>query len=98
MSAVKTYSTDKFTWTREEQTFSTEMSDLGVRPEDSAFGLITLPNSMGLQLRNPRTGGIVEFKLAHVEFSKENEILWWRLTQATTHNGAAPMHVIIYND
>lgn len=99
MSAVKSYSTDKFTWTREARTFSTEASDLGVRPEDSVFGMITSrPHSTGLELLNPRTGGTMEFYLTHVEFNLDNEILWWTLTQATTQNDAAPMHVIIYND
>lgn len=92
MSAVKTYSTDKLTWTRETQTFSAEASDLGVRPEDSAFGALSDGIRTGLALLNPKTGGTMEFHITHVEFSIENEILWWTLSADTS------IQVIIYND
>lgn len=99
-NSVKTYSTDQFTWTGREFTFSAEVSDLGVSPEGFAFG--PLPsNSMatGLMLNNPKTGGYMEFQIIHVEFSRDNEILWWTLSQP--HNDQSqfrPLRVVIYND
>lgn len=98
--SVKTYSTKQFTWTPSEYAFSAEASDLGVRPEDSAFGpLPSLPLASGLVLHNPDTGGEMEFQIIHVEFSQDNDILWWTLQQ----DGRNPkvnraVRVIIYND
>lgn len=101
MNAVKTYSTNQFTWTGEESTFSADMSDLGVRPEESGFG--PLPSdamATGLVLRNPRTNGEMEFQLIHVEFNKENEILWWTLRQPHKQDQSnnRVIRVTIYND
>ena len=102
MTAVKTYSIKQFTWTSPERTFSADASDLGVRPEDSAFGFISSrPDSTGLALLNPQTGGTMEFYISHVEFNLENEILWWTLTSVVPALRAPredACTVIIYND
>lgn len=100
MSSVKTYSTKQFTWTGSEYTFSAEVSELGVRPEDSAFGpLASNPNATGLVLRNPDTGGEMEFQIIHVEFNQDNDILWWTLRQPNTSQSVnRVVRVIIYND
>lgn len=98
MSAVKTYSTDLFTWTREKATFSAEVSDLSVKPGDSAVGALTDDTLTGLSLMNPKTGGTMEFRISHVEFSIENELLWWTLTQTPIISGSQTMTVIVYND
>lgn len=98
-NAAKIYSTDQFTWTGSERTFSAEASDLGVRPEDSCFGPINgaVNNAIGLALTNPATGKTMDFQLYHVEFSKDNEILWWSLIQ-TPPADSNPCFVTIYND
>lgn len=100
MSAVKTYSTDQFTWTGSEYTFSAEASELGVRPEDSAFGpLASNPMATGLVLKNPNTGGEMEFQIIHVEFNKDNDILWWTLRQpCIKQSDSRLVRVTIYND
>lgn len=98
-NAAKIYSTDQFTWTGSERCFSTEVSDLGVRPEDSAFGPVggTNPPATGLGLLNPATGKTMDFRLYHVEFNQDNEILWWSLIQ-TPAVDLNPCYVTIYND
>jgi len=100
MSSVKTYSTKQFTWTGSEFAFSSEASDLGVRPEDSCFGpLPSNPLASGLVLRNPDTSGEMEFQIIHVEFSQDNEIMWWTLRQpCIKQSDNRLVRVIIYND
>lgn len=100
MSAVKTYSTDQFTWTGTEYTFSSELSDLGVGPLDSAFGpLPSNDKATGLVLINPATYGAMEFQIIHVEFDKDNDILWWTLRQrCMKQSDNRLVRVTIYND
>ena len=99
-NAVKTYTTKQFTWTGSEYTFSAEASDLGVRPEDSCFGpLPSNPMASGLVLRNPDTGGTMEFQIIHVEFNKDNDIMWWTLRQpCNQQTDNRLVRVTIYND
>lgn len=99
-NSVKTYSTKQFMWTGSEYSFSAELSELGVRPGQSAFG--PLPSNhaaSGLVLNNPDTGGEMEFQIIHVEFNKDNDILWWVLRQpCTKQSDSRIVRVVIYND
>lgn len=94
----RNFSTDQFTWTPSEQAFSAEKSELRIPPGESPLG--PLPNNRsGILLTSSKTGTVAEFHVCHVEWSKENEILWWVLRlDGTVQTNNRLVRVVIYND
>lgn len=94
---TRKFSTDLFTWTPAEATFSAEASTLQIAPGESPLGPLS-NNHSGIILVSAKTGTEQEFQVCHVEWSTKNEILWWTLRlDGTVQSNNRLIRVVIYN-
>lgn len=100
MLAVKKYQTTLFRWEPTERCFFTEVAKLA-RVTESPFGPLA-DNRHGFFMMSERTGAEVCFRIAHVNWSLDDEILSWVLVPSPEAIAKEPalkdIQCIIYND
>ena len=95
---MTTFSTEVFTWVKEEKQFVCKASDLGIKAGENPVRPDAQP---GLQLESSRTGVIVTYYLWSVK-EEEGDLLWWEFkpTRESVRRTPAAQGttVRIYND
>lgn len=90
--ALLTFSTSKFLWSRENKTFTVEISELGVPAMGRIGFAVTEPTFM---LRSAETGDEMIMELDVINRDRENDIESWVYRPLSDEHD---FKVTIYND
>ena len=97
---IRKVPSEQFTWVPSEGLFSAEISQFA-QAGQSFFGPVA-DNGMGMSMVSNRTGEEIHFRIYHVEWSKEQELLAWHLKPCDSDVKRNPkiqnLRVVIYND
>ena len=99
---IRKVSSSQFTWVPLEGLFCAEISRFTSPNQREQFFGPVADNGMGLSVVSDRTGDEIHFRIFHVEWSKEQELLAWHLRPCASDVQRNPklrtVRVVIYND
>jgi hypothetical protein len=88
------YSSKSFTWNKETQTFSAEISDVPAVLRQ----MFNDSMDLGFAMQSAKTGNVVYFTLATAERDREGDMACWTFQAVSVRPGLSAIKVVVYND
>jgi hypothetical protein len=88
------YSSKSFTWNKETQTFSAEISDVPAVLRQ----MFNDSMDLGFAIQSAKTGNVVYFTLATAERDREGDMACWTFQAVSVRPGLSAIKVVVYND